>query len=55
MDLFGEFCLQDVMWNAVEEVMNVHFENIFHILWIGIDPFFYSFLCFMLAASCRIS
>ena len=50
MDLLGELRLQDVMWNTVEEMVNVHLEDELHVLRVRVDPFLYSFLCLMRAA-----
>ena len=43
----GKLCLQNIMRNTVKEVMNVHFQNILHILRISVYPFLYDFLRFM--------
>ena len=45
VDMLAELRLQNIVRDAVKEVVDVHFQNILHILRVGLDPFLYDFLC----------
>lgn len=51
MDFSGQLGLQNIMWNAVKEMMDVHFQNILHVLRVSVNPLLDDLLGFVGASS----
>ena len=48
---FAEHGFQNIVLDTVKEVADVHFQNILHVPWVGVDPLLHDFLGLMGAAS----